>query len=162
MCRLFEALLLGMLIAFCSVVSRAESQVPIDKVLGAWLTQKKGAVIEIYGCGQTKDLCGRIAWLRKPYHENGELKRDPDNPDESLRNRPRCGIEVFTNLTRVDGDTWAHGRVYNPEDGNRYRAYLNANSDGTLHIRAYLGIPLIGKSETWTRPEGVDLGCPNG
>ena len=160
--RLFETILLGVSIVVCAAVSRAGSEVPLDRVLGPWLTEKEGAVIEIYQCRETKDLCGRIAWLREPFHENGELKRDPDNPDESLRGRPLCGIEVFTELARIDGDTWAHGHVYNPKDGNRYRAYLNANADGTLHIRGYIGIPLIGKSETWQRPEGIDIGCPAG
>ena len=157
-----EVILLCASIVWCAGALAADSNVPLDRVLGPWLTEKKGAVIEIYECSQGMDLCGRIAWLKKPYTDDGELKRDPDNPDESLRNRPLCGIEVFTDLNRIDGDTWAHGHVYNPKDGRHYRAYLNANTDGTLHIRGYIGIPLIGKSETWTRPQGIDIGCPEG
>jgi len=135
-------------------------RVPEKDILGPWLTGKQGAIIDIYECDEDS-LCGRIAWLRKPYTDNGELKRDPDNPDASLRDRPLCGIEVFSGLKRTDRDTWAFGKVYNPKDGNQYSAYLDANEDGSLDIRVYIGIPLIGKSETWTRPEGIDIGCPS-
>jgi len=161
MLELAKLVLMGGMLAVTAAVPTQEPQVSVDQVLGPWLTGKKGAVIDIYRCGDgNKKLCGRIAWLRKPYHQDGSLKRDPENPDESLRKRPLCGIEVFTGLTRTDADTWARGRVYNPEDGHRYHAYLDFNGDGTLHIRGYIGIPLFGKSETWTRPEGIDIGCP--
>jgi uncharacterized protein (DUF2147 family) len=141
----------------------ADSRISVDQVTGPWLTEKKGAVIEIYECGpaQDRELCGRIVWLKKPYTDDGELKRDPENPDPALRDRPLCGIEVFTGLKRNDKDTWTFGHVYNPKDGKHYRAYLNAYEDGTVRIRGYIGIPLIGKSETWTRPDGIDIGCPD-
>ncbi|MGA8260352.1 MAG: DUF2147 domain-containing protein [Arenicellales bacterium] len=152
---------LGGILAITVTAPTHETKVGVDHVLGPWLTGKKGAVIDIYRCGdKDKELCGRIAWLRKPYHSDGKLKRDPDNPEESLRHRSLCGIEVFTGLRRTDAHTWGHGRVYNPEDGRRYRAYVRADDDGTLHIRGYIGIPLFGRSETWTRPDGIDIHCP--
>lgn len=161
MLELAKVALLGGLLAVTATVPTQEPEVSVDHVLGPWLTGKKGAVIDIYRCGDgNEELCGRIAWLKKPYHSDGTLKRDPENPDEALRKRPLCGIEVFTGLTRTDADTWGHGRVYNPEDGHRYHAYLNANDDGTLYIRGYIGIPLFGRSETWTRPNGIDIHCP--
>lgn len=157
-----KAALAGGTAVLLAAAVRADSRVSVDQILGPWLTQKEGAVIEIYECGDTREpeLCGRIAWLRKPYTDDGELKRDPKNPDASLRDRPLCGLDVFTGLKRHNQDTWAFGRVYNPKDGKQYRAYLDAKDDGTVHIRGYIGIPLFGKSEDWTRPEGIDIGCP--
>lgn len=159
---LTRAALAGGMTVVLAAAAQADSRIGVDEILGPWLTGKKGAVIEIYECGpdDERELCGRIAWLRKPYTDDGKLKRDPKNPDPSVRDRPLCGIEVFTGLKRNDKDTWAFGRVYNPKDGRQYRAYLDANDDGTVRIRAYVGLPLFGKSETWTRPEGIDIGCP--
>lgn len=160
MLRSAKTPLLGALLTVMSAGHAAE-RVPTADIVGSWLTEKKGAVIDIYQCGEEKDeLCGRIAWLRKPYKDDGTLKRDDDNPDPSLRDRPLCGIEVFTGLKRTDKDTWAFGDVYNPKDGNSYSAYMDANEDGTVDIRVYIGIPLIGKSETWTRADNIDTGCP--
>lgn len=156
--------LAGGIAVLLATAAHADSRISVDEILGPWLTEKKGAVIDIYRCGSDDDqeLCGRIAWLRKPYTDDGELKRDPENPDPSLRDRPLCGIEVFTGLKRNDKDTWTFGRVYNPKDGRQYRAYLDAKDDGTVRIRGYVGIPLFGKSETWTRPQGIDIRCPEG
>ncbi|MBS1269160.1 MAG: hypothetical protein MAG794_00104 [Gammaproteobacteria bacterium] len=156
-----KAMLLWGAIALMTTIPGAASEALVEEVLGSWLTGKEGAVIEIYKCDGERELCGRITWLKKPYTHEGELKRDSRNPDASLRDRPRCGIIVVTGLRRIDEDTWAHGRVYNPKSGNRYRAYLDLNDDGTIRIRAYIGIPLVGKSDTWTRPEGIDIGCPS-
>lgn len=151
----------GILLLF-TLAAHGGERVPIADLLGPWLTEKEGAVINIYECGEgARELCGRIAWLKKPYTDEGELKRDRENPDSSLRDRPICGTEVLTGLKRTDKDTWAFGDVYNPKDGNEYSAYLDVNRDGTLHIRGFIGIPLIGKSETWTRPQGTNIGCPS-
>lgn len=151
-----------LLLVSTTLAARADGRVPVEDVLGPWLTEKKGAVIDIHECGDGEnELCGRIAWLKKPYSDDGELKRDAENPDPSLRGRPLCGIKVFNGLKRNDRNTWTFGDVYNPKDGNSYSAYLDANDDGTVNIRVYIGIPLIGKSETWTRPSGIDIGCPS-
>lgn len=144
--------------------SQAQERADLDDVLGPWLTGKEGAVIELYRCDNPgeREICGRIAWLEKPYTDDGKLKRDPENPVASLRDRPMCGLEVVTGLTRSDRDTWTDGQVYNPKDGRDYSAYLDVKDDGKIRIRAYLGIPLIGKSETWTRPgDDIDIGCPD-
>lgn len=159
-----KAALLGAALILAAAVTHADRDAQVDEVLGPWLTEKEGAVIEIYRCGEegSRELCARIAWLREPYTDEGDLKRDPENPDASLRDRPLCGIEVLTGLKRSDSNTWSYGRVYNPKNGNDYSAYLDAKADETVHIRGYIGIPLIGKSETWTRPDGIDIGCPQG
>lgn len=161
---LLKTALAGGTAVVLAAAAYADSRVDVESILGPWLTEKEGAVIDMYKCGADgePELCGRIVWLRKPYNDDGKLKRDPENPEASLRDRPLCGIEVVTGLKRTDRNTWAFGRVYNPKDGKHYRAYLDAGDDGTVSIRGYLGIPLFGKSETWTRPEGIDIGCPEG
>jgi len=157
------ALLAATLMLPSRAVIAQDDTVP-GQVLGPWLTGEQGAVIELYRCGDSgaEELCGRIVWLEEPYTDDGRLKRDTQNPAPSLRDRPRCGLEVVTGLARKDdGDTWTGGRVYNPQDGKRYKARLKAGDGEQLTIRVYLGIPLIGKSETWTRPgQDIELGCP--
>jgi len=156
------AFLLGSVILSNTMLAGAADRASIDEVVGPWLTEKEGAVIELYDCGDGSEteICGRIVWLREPYTDDGELKKDPDNPDPSLRDRPMCGIQVVTGLKRADKNTWTHGRVYNPKDGRSYSAYLDVKEQGHLHVRVYVGIPLIGRSETWSRPQGIDIGCP--
>ena len=42
---------------------------------------------------------GKILWLEKPKDENGQLRLDSENPDESLRNRKKLGLQILHNLS---------------------------------------------------------------
>lgn len=125
-------------------------------VEGVWLTEKRKVAVELYPCGAA--MCGKIVWLAKPRSRDGTLRRDVRNPDPALRDRPWCGIEVIRGLRR-DGPGWADGRFYYPKEGKSFDIDLSDAGDGTLEVRAYLGIKLLGKTEVWTRPEGALPGC---
>ena len=43
------------------------------------------------------------------------------------------------------------GKNYNPDDGVEYRALMSIANNGTLRIRAYLRLPILGKTLIWTR-----------
>jgi uncharacterized protein (DUF2147 family) len=127
-------------------------------VTGVWLSEKGKVAVEIYPCADK--LCGKIVWLAKPYRRDGKVKRDDRNPEPALQNRPYCGIEVIQNLKPKKNGTWESGRVYVPKQGETFDLDIELNKKGELELRAYLGIRLLGKSETWIRPEpGRTLEC---
>ncbi|MGF1462857.1 MAG: DUF2147 domain-containing protein [Maricaulaceae bacterium] len=124
-----------------------------DPVLGYWLTEEQGVVVEFYECDD-EALCGRIAWLKYPYDEDtGRLKRDALNPEPALRDRPWCGITVLDSIDHRKNVKWGDGVVYNPEDGNNYGFKMKLLDDRLLRVRAFVAIGLLGRSETWTRLE---------
>jgi uncharacterized protein (DUF2147 family) len=105
--------------------------------------------VAIEPCGNA--LCGRVAWLRSPLDDDGCTLRDRQNPDPALRRRPIEGLEILRGLTpRADG-TWANGRIYDPTTGHTYTCQLRLEGDDRLELRGYLGIPLLGRTVTWTR-----------
>jgi uncharacterized protein (DUF2147 family) len=57
-------------------------------------------------------------------------------------------------------DTWRDGSLYDPESGNTYSGKLSLNPDGTLSLRGYLGISLLGRTEHWTRFTQAAGRCP--
>lgn len=149
---------LSLLAALWLATAPASAAAPGADVLGLWLTEKKLLLIDIYRCEDR--LCGRIAWLGKPRRKStGELRRDRKNPDPALRDRPWCGIEVIWGL-KEDGAGWRGGTFYTPKEGATYSVDITPQHDGTLKVHGYLGIRLLGRSETWTRP-GPDIrpGC---
>ena len=49
------------------------------------------------------------------------------------------------------GKEWSGGRILDPEDGNTYKCKIALNKDGTLKLRGYIGIPALGRTQTWHR-----------
>ncbi|MEX2520121.1 MAG: DUF2147 domain-containing protein [Paracoccaceae bacterium] len=155
MIRVFIA---AVLLALVPAIHDAAAQAK-DGVTGFWLTEKKGVIVDIYKCGEG-DLCGRTVWLKKPYNKDGSLRVDTENPDPALRDRPWCGIEVISGLIPEGEGKWTGGSVYDPKTGLTFDFDLKLTDSG-LKARGYLGVPLLGKTEDWTRaqPEEVSL-CP--
>jgi len=47
---------------------------------------------------------------------------------------------------------YSGGRILDPDDGEIYRADIKLLDQGNkLDLRAYLGIPLIGRTQSWMR-----------
>ena len=65
--------------------------------------------------------------------------------------QPVLGMTILWNFHR-DGDAWSGGEVLDPESGDVYRATLRLRDSGkTLDVHGYIGIPLLGRSQIWTR-----------
>ena len=76
---------------------------------------------------------------------------DVNNPDPMLRSRPLIGLELFDGF-RYEGDgEWSGGTIYDPNNGKTYSCKLKLTGPDTLKVRGFIGISLIGRSETWKR-----------
>jgi uncharacterized protein (DUF2147 family) len=120
-------------------------------VLGYWLAESRKTAVEFHRCDDK--LCATLVWLAKPYRKSGEFKRDQKNPDPILRTRGWCGIEVVKGLKAKHTNVWTKGEFYYPKKGKTYSLDIKLLDDGRLELRAYLGIRLFGKTETWLRPD---------
>lgn len=115
---------------------------------GFWLVEDETAVIHIEECDA--GICGLIHWLDP--EGDGEVY-DVENPDEELRDRPLCGLEILRDFERDPDDPgrWEDGEIYAPDDGRTYSARVEVQGPDELEVRGYRGIALIGRSQTWTR-----------
>lgn len=117
---------------------------------GQWLTEGGKSRVEIAECDNS--LCGKIVWLAEPLDEAGQEKLDKNNPDAALQSRPILGLALLNGFVPGDEKTvWVDGEIYNPEDGETYSCTLTLQDDGTLKVRGYVGLPLFGKTQIWTR-----------
>lgn len=100
---------------------------------GRWMTPGAAAVVEIAPCSGSPGLCGTVRWLWDGLDEKGRPRLDTQNTDTSLRSRPLVGLSILSGLVRAANGGW-EGRIYNPEDGQTYRATLRRVGTDTLTI----------------------------
>ncbi|TYO91548.1 DUF2147 domain-containing protein [Oceanicella actignis] len=129
-----------------------------DPAFGEWLVESGSAIVRIAPCAG-ESACGAIVWLARPKDESGAPRTDAANPDPALRERPLCGMTFLSGFSREKPGVWTGGQIYNAEDGETYSARMEVRDDGKLHLRGYVGLPIFGKSQTWTRAEGDRGGC---
>lgn len=136
-------------ILFCLFLISDPAARDSSRIIGNWLTEKGRAIFQIY----KKDgkYFGKLAWSESPDGKDG------NNPDKSLRDRKTLGLDLLTDLIyNPKRKRWDKGRIYNPEDGHTYSSHCTISDDGTrLYFRGFLGISLLGKTQTWTRVEKI-------
>jgi uncharacterized protein (DUF2147 family) len=116
--------------------------------VGAWVTAGHDAVIEIYQCGDS--LCGAIS---------GIVLAPGDKTPVDWQGQSQCGLVIVKTAaspTQGDTATW-FGSIVNPRDGSVYHARLALDANGNLLLRGYVGLPLFGETQTWTRYAGANL-----
>jgi len=68
------------------------------------------------------------------------------------KDKPVVGMEILSGLKKDGENTYSGGRILDPDDGEIYRADIKLLDQGNkLDLRAYLGIPLIGRTQSWMR-----------
>ena len=137
------------LVAALLVASTA--QAATDPICGRWLTEDKEGIVHVY-LEADRRLAGRLV--------GGASQNDKDvnYPNPALRGRPLIELKLMQGFVR-DGDrTWKGGEIYDPDDGKTYKATarLSDNDDNQLLLRGYVGVPVFGRTEEWTRAAAPD------
>ena len=132
-------------LAFRTLTSFAQNK---DAVISKWLSATGDGQIEIYK--RSDKYFGKLSWIKEPNDEKGKPKLDSKNPNTSLRVKPLLGLEILKDFIFESGK-WTDGTIYDPNTGKTYSCNLTLKENGQLNIRGYIGISLIGRSETWKR-----------
>jgi uncharacterized protein (DUF2147 family) len=94
----------------------------------------------------------------------GRIERllDPEDDVDALcglcaderRNQRIIGLSILRNLHQAESapERWEGGEILDPENGKSYHARLTLSPDGRrLAVRGYVGLPLVGRTQTWQR-----------
>jgi uncharacterized protein (DUF2147 family) len=130
----------AMLVLGLSVLSA--SATPTTSPAGTWLTANGHGVVATAQCGDT--LCGRIVGI----------DREPTEPmPTDVDGHSQCGLTIITNERPAEDGTWL-GKITDPRNGNTYQAKLWVDEGGDLHLRGFIGIPLLGSTQIWRKYTG--------
>ena len=114
-----------------------------DVILGEWLSQEKDGKISIYKQGDK--YYGKISWGKTTG------RKDAKNPDAKLKNRDLIGLVILQDF-KYTGSAWENGKIYDPNSGKTYDCILKVKDNNkVLDIRGYVGMPMFGRTATWTR-----------
>lgn len=76
-----------------------------------------------------------------------------DKCSGARKDQPILGMSILDGL-RKDGDEYAGGEILDPNNGKVYRSKMELEDGGKkLKVRGYIGIPMLGRSQTWLRQE---------
>jgi uncharacterized protein (DUF2147 family) len=120
-----------------------------DALIGKWLTASGDAQILIYPAGGK--FSGRIVWLKKPNDSSGKPETDDKNPDQNLAKKPIIGLEMLKGFSYVSDGVWEGGTIYDPKTGKTYSCKISMIDVNEIHVRGFVGISLLGRTETWSR-----------
>ncbi|MCX2560308.1 DUF2147 domain-containing protein [Acetobacter farinalis] len=112
--------------------------------MGYWLSQGHDGVFRIGKCGET--VCGQLVGLS---YQGDDVPRD-------YKGRSECGLQMLTDFRQSsdDGSRW-NGKILDPDSGRVYQAQIWSPQKDVLKLRGYIGLPLFGETQTWTRYRGT-------
>jgi len=134
-----------------------------DALTGVWLTEPKpdgNSRVEVVKEGDT--YRGKIIWLEKPLYgpdeeKPGELKTDLNNPDPARQSDPVIGMPLVEGFHYAGKNLWKGGTIYDPDNGKTYKCKIWLKDDGSLKVRGFIGISLLGRNTVWTPVAPEDL-----
>jgi len=136
-------------VLLCLAPGRAPADISPE---GRWTVlsdtdQRPVAIMRIYE--ENGEYRGKIDELLSP--SDGQAGPVCDHCRGSLKGEPIKGLVLMHGLKR-NGNRYTGGRILDPESGKYYRLQMKVAPDGnTLVVRGYLGMSLLGRTQTWRR-----------
>lgn len=142
-----KLLILATALALLLPVALAAKDYSIE---GYWFNAEKTSKIKIFKT-TAGNYAGKIVWLKEPNDAKGNPRMDVENPDPELRSRPLLDMVIVSGLEDRGKNKYTGGTIYDPKSGNTYSSKAELSSPNVLKLRGYIGIALVGRTETWTR-----------
>jgi uncharacterized protein (DUF2147 family) len=143
-----------MLLAGALVVSTSLAMAQPTTPVGLWQTiddttgQPKALVQIVDDGGGT--LSGKIV---HGLASNDDPTRRCTACTDSRKDQPMRGLTIISDM-KPDGGDWDGGQILDPENGKLYKCKMHLEDGGEkLVVRGYIGISLIGRSQTWIRQQ---------
>lgn len=122
--------------------------------IGIWktiddATREPRALIRIY-TEPDGSLSGKII---KVLDKDANPEKRCDECTDDRKNQLIQGLRIIDKM-RANGAIWDQGRILDPENGKLYRCKMSLEDGGRkLIVRGYIGVSLLGRSQTWFREE---------
>ncbi len=144
-----KTLIAASLLAFTGTVFAQATPVGVWKTIDD-KTKTEKAQIRITESGGV--LSGKIEKLLA-----ADAKQDGvcDKCEDDRKGKPMLGLEVIRGVKKADSDNlWDGGSILDAAEGKVYKVRLQPTDGGKkLEVRGYVGMPMLGRTQTWIRVE---------
>lgn len=110
---------------------------------GNWVTESGNLEVQLAPCGPA--LCGTVVKVLANRSMSG-----PGAEVTPVNAQPALGMTLLSGFTPSGEGEWK-GQIYNRENGKTYSALMTQPAPDQLLIRAYVGLPMFGKTQVWRR-----------
>lgn len=108
-------------------------------------TKQPKALIRIAEQGGA--LVGRIEKVLVPDQADAVCEKCSDE----RKGKPVQGMTILSGL-KPEGSEWSGGEILDPNNGKVYKARIKlADAGRKLEMRGYVGVPAMGRTQTWLR-----------
>jgi len=119
------------------------------QVTGRWKTiddetKEAKSIVEVY----EKDgkIYGKVVEILNPAKKDSKCQ----NCKGEDKDKPILGLTIIKGLKK-DGNEYTDGDILDPQKGKLYSCTVKLDGNDKLSVRGYMGISLIGRSQTWYR-----------
>lgn len=118
-------------------------------IFGKWKTiddetGKEKGVVEIFE--RNGKIFGRIIDILDIEHRHHKCEKC----EGEEKNKPILGLTIIKGMKK-NGNEYEGGKVLDPKNGKSYQCKIYLDGKDKLIVRGYIGISLLGRSQTWVR-----------
>lgn len=96
------------------------------------------------------ELRGKI---EKLFLDIGEKSPKCDKCEGAQKDQPIIGMTILSGM-KQEGTEYGDGQILDPANGKVYKSKMSLADNGKkLNVRGYIGMPMLGRTQTWLREE---------
>ena len=100
------------------------------------------------------ETAGLVSGKIEKIADSGKAADVCDKCSDERKDKPIVGMTIIRNAKKGDDGVWAGGDILDPSNGKVYKLHLKPVDGGKkLEVRGYVGLPLLGRTQTWVRAE---------
>lgn len=137
-----------LLTAACATAFAQASPVGLWKTIDDETKQEK-SLVRIADDGGT--LTGKIEKIANPDKQDAKC----DKCTDARKDQKILGMTIVEGVKKAGSeDYWDGGTILDPNNGKIYKVRMTPIDGGKkLEVRGYVGMPLLGRTQTWVRVE---------
>lgn len=141
-----KKIILASFVFLFGILSYAQS------VTGTWKTiddktKKEKSYVKLY---ETKS--GKIQGDVSKILTKGKEDAKCTDCKGDKKDKPIQGMTIIWGMEKI-GDEWINGRILDPNSGKEYSCKMKLKDKNTLEVRGFMGVSLLGRTQTWYRVE---------